>query len=243
MLRYTDISDNLQRDLFEDEEKWISDMTSQGTQQIMRRYQKLMADKGCRVYNGTLSYFLRPSWIQHNSDWSPRVDPAFDRLASDALSPALEALRILPAMVSAVSDFPKENVGCVSISSDAYQESYQAIMQIGVFADSDLNETMWRLSNADMQALGYSPIDNHSQLSSRLTISTGIVPMDSLREFTALRIIQAFVQHDSDIYVIRFNSYIPTPNDDCSYDDYVFFGCPSKAGFTDFVLNQVRTPL
>lgn len=187
---------------------------------------------GMQQLDNSFSFEVKPSWDIHGIGWSPdqgysdQASSSDQEIAVKALSPATKALREVAA---------ERGGNCQSITSSFYRNEYQAVLQIAILPGMNTNQAISQITSKDIQNLRFSPIDNQGQAGPTMTMATGIIPMDSLQPFTALRIIQLFIEHPNGTYVIRFNSYIPTPNDEASYDDPVFFAAPSKLALIQYV--------
>lgn len=185
-----------------------------------------------RRFNSSLQYRIRPNWTLHGFEWDPRRDCSgtISPKSAKALFPTLTALRVMAA----------QHHGCLEfVSCDGYKDRFQSVLQIGMLPNVAAGDALSIIVAADVMSLGHSSVDSQSRTRAGVIGTTGIIPTESIEPFTAVRLSQFYVPHKNGTYVIRFAAYIPTPNDDCSYDDEVFFGCPSKRGFPLFLAAEM----
>lgn len=183
-------------------------------------------------FNNSLLYQIKPRWVLHGLEWDPAQDSSggIPPKTIRALFPTLTALRVMAVQYQGNLEF---------ISCEGYRDRFQSVLQIGVLPNVAAEDALSAIVVADAMSLGYSPVDSQTKTSAGVIATTGIIPTESVEPFTAVRLSQFYVPHKNDTYVIRFAGYIPTPNDDCSYDDEIFFGCPSKIGFPLFLTMEM----
>lgn len=187
------------------------------------------------VYDRKMLLSLRGDWSMHNWEWEPNDDARMRRFQKtvDAFSDVQTTLRVGLCSSNPGGNYIKSR----TVTCGSYCNEYQALLQLGVIDADDLEGAMRQVNVSDMFTIGSPTIDDSVRVSSSQYIASGIVPVDNA---SALRFMQSFYQRSGKVYVLRFVSYIPTPNDSCSYDDTVFFGMPSKMGFGLYLDNGIR---
>lgn len=187
------------------------------------------------VYDKRLVLSLRNDWSMHNWEWEPSDDVCMRRFQKtvEAFSGVQTTLRVGPCSSNPGGNFIKSR----TVTCGSYYNEYQALLQLGIITSDDLEGAVRQVNVSDVFTIGSSTIDDSVRVSSSQCIASGIVPVDNV---SALRFIQSFYWRSGKVYVLRFVSYIPTPNDSCSYDDTVFFGMPSKMGFGLYLDNGIR---